>query len=193
VFRRTSISDPNLSSVSQAGLVNNLNDGMAWGLFPLFFAAAGLDVAGIGALAALYPAVWGAAQLVTGGLSDRLGRKWLIAGGMWLQAVAIALIVASRSWIGFAAAQALLGLGTAMVYPTLLAAIGDVAHPSWRASAVGVYRLWRDLGYAIGALLAGVTADLFGLSAAIELVAAITAASGLVVVLRMRETHNVRR
>jgi MFS family permease len=188
IFRRTSFTDRNLSSVSQAGLVNNLNDGMAWGLFPLVFAAAGLDLARIGVLAALYPAIWGVTQIFTGAISDRLGRKWLIAGGMWLQAGGIAVTAVSAGFAGFAAGAVLLGLGTAMVYPTLLAAIGDVAHPSWRASAVGVYRLWRDSGYAVGALLAGSTADLFGLSAAVWLVAGLTFASGAVVAMRMRET-----
>jgi MFS family permease len=188
IFRRASFTDRNLSSVSQAGLVNNLNDGMAWGLFPLVFAAAGLDLARIGVLAAIYPAVWGVTQIFTGGFSDRVGRKWLIAGGMWLQAVGIAITAVAGGFAGFAAGAVLLGLGTAMVYPTLLAAIGDVAHPSWRASAVGVYRLWRDLGYAIGALIAGVTADVFGLAAAVWLVAAVTLASGVVVAVRMRET-----
>jgi MFS family permease len=189
VFMRTSFSDRDLSSVSQAGLVNNLNDGMAWGLFPLFFAAAHMTLAQIGYLAAIYPAVWGIGQLFTGALSDRLGRKWMIATGMWVQAGGIAAIVLSRSFAGFATGGVLIGLGTAMVYPTLLAAIGDVAHPRWRASAVGVYRLWRDLGYAIGALVAGITADALGLGMAIGLVAAITFVSGLVVAVRMRETH----
>jgi MFS family permease len=188
VFLRTSFTDPDLSSVSQAGLVNNLNDGMAWGLFPLFFAAAGLSLARIAWLAAIYPAVWGAGQLVTGALSDRIGRKWLIAGGMWVQAAGIATVVLSSRFGGFAVGGILLGAGTAMVYPTLLAAIGDVAHPTWRASSVGVYRLWRDLGYAVGALLAGVTADALGARAAIWLVAAVTFASGGVVAVRMRET-----
>src|SRR6266511_270396 len=189
VFLRTSFTDRELSSVSQAGLVNNLNDGMAWGLFPLFFAAAGMSLQQIGWLAAIYPGVWGAAQLVTGALSDRIGRKWLIAGGMWVQAVGITVVVISSRFAGFAVGGVLLGVGTAMVYPTLLAAIGDVAHPTWRASSVGVYRLWRDLGYAVGALLAGVTADALGLPAAIWLVAALTFASGAVVALRMRETR----
>jgi MFS family permease len=189
VFLRTSFRDRDLSSVSQAGLVNNLNDGMAWGLFPLFYAAAGISLERIAWLAAIYPGVWGLGQLFTGALSDRIGRKWLIAGGMGTQAAAIALIVLSTNLTGFAAGSALLGAGTAMVYPTLLAAIGDVAHPEWRASAVGVYRLWRDLGYAVGALLAGVTADLFGVRAAIWLVGAVTLASGAVVAIRMRETR----
>ena len=185
---RTSLHDRNLSSVSLAGLVNNLNDGMAWGLFPLVFASAGLSLTTIGVLAALYPATWGFGQLLTGGLSDRIGRKPLIVGGMWVQALGIALTAASRGTAGFGLAAVLLGVGTAMVYPTLLAAVGDVAHPSWRASAVGVYRLWRDLGYAFGAVLAGITADLLGVDAAIALAAALTGASGVVSLLRMSET-----
>jgi MFS family permease len=188
VFRRTSLTDRNLSSVSQAGLINNLNDGMAWGLFPLVFAAAGMSIAQIGMLAAIYPAVWACAQIYAGALSDRIGRKWLIAGGMWVQAIGIGVTVVSVQFWSFACGAVLLGLGTAMVYPTLLAAIGDVAHPSWRASAVGVYRLWRDLGYAIGALIAGITADIFGLSAAVWLIAVITLASGVIAALRMQET-----
>ena len=187
VFWRTSLSDRNLSSISQAGLVNNLNDGMAWGIFPLFFAAAGMTLEQIGILAALYPASWGIAQLVTGAWSDRVGRKWLIASGMWVQAAAIVVIVISGSYAGFATGAIALGLGTAMVYPTLLAAIGDVAHPSWRASAVGVYRFWRDLGYAIGALVAGIAADAFGLAGAMWLVAGLTLLSGIGVAIRMRE------
>lgn len=188
IFWRTTLRDRDLSSVTQAGLVNNLNDGMAWGLFPLLFLAAGMDLSQVGTLAAIYPATWGMAQLFTGAWSDRVGRKWLIASGMWVQALGIVLVVLAKSFSGFATGAALLGIGTAMVYPTLLAAIGDVAHPSWRASAVGVYRLWRDLGYAVGALLAGVTADALGLPAAMWLVAALTLVSGLVVALRMRET-----
>jgi MFS family permease len=188
VFLRTTLSDPSLSSASQAGLVNNLNDGMAWGLFPLFFAAAQMSLAQIGVLAAIYPATWGIGQLFTGALSDRLGRKWLIAGGMWVQAVGIAFVILASSFLGFAIGCVLLGVGTAMVYPTLLAAIGDVAHPSWRASSVGVYRLWRDLGYAVGALVAGITADALGLSSAMWIVCALTVGSGLVVAIRMRET-----
>jgi MFS family permease len=188
IFWRTTLTDRNLSSVSQAGLVNNLNDGMAWGLFPLFFVAAGMNLQQLGTLAAVYPATWGIGQLFTGAWSDRVGRKWLIACGMWVQTLGIALVIMAQGFEGFAAGGALLGVGTAMVYPTLLAAIGDVAHPSWRASSVGVYRLWRDLGYAVGALLAGITADAFGLPAAMWVVAALTFVSGLVVVLRMTET-----
>ena len=192
VFWRTTLRDRNLSSISQAGLVNNLNDGMAWGLFPLFFAAAHMNLGRIGVLTAIYPAVWGVLQLATGSLSDSLGRKWLIVSGMWIQAVGIGAVIVSSSFAGFAAGAALLGLGTAMVYPTLLAAIGDVAHPSWRASSVGVYRFWRDLGYAVGALLAGLAADALGLSGAMWLVAALTFASGLFAALRMSETHPQR-
>lgn len=188
IFWRTSLTNRNLSSVSQAGLVNNLNDGLAWGLFPIAFAAAGLSLAQIGSLAAIYPAVWGITQIFTGALSDRVGRKRLIVGGMTVQAVGIGLTAVSTSFAGFAAGGVLIGVGTAMVYPTLLAAIGDVAHPSWRASSVGVYRLWRDLGYAVGAVLAGITADLFGLAAAIWFVAALTFLSGMLAAVRMNET-----
>jgi len=188
VFWRTTLRDRNLSSVSQAGLVNNLNDGMAWGLFPLFFAAAHMDMRQIGTLAALYPATWGIAQLFTGAWSDHVGRKWLIATGMWVQAAAIGIVIVSSGFVGFALGAALLGLGTAMVYPTLLAAIGDIAHPSWRASSIGVYRLWRDLGYAVGALLGGAAADALGLEGAMWIVAALTCASGGIAAIRMTET-----
>ncbi|MGQ0484922.1 MAG: MFS transporter [Hyphomicrobiales bacterium] len=188
IFWRATLTDRNLSSISQAGLFNNLNDGMAWGLFPLVFAAAQMNLKQIGLLAALYPAIWGICQLFTGALSDRIGRKRLIAGGMWVQAAGIGIVAVSSSFAGFALGGVLLGVGTAMVYPTLLAAIGDVAHPTWRASAVGVYRLWRDLGYAIGAVVAGVTADWFGLGAALWVVAALTFGSGLIVAIRMTET-----
>jgi MFS family permease len=190
VFTQTSFREPALSSASQAGLVNNLNDGLAWGLFPILFAGAGLSVARIGVLAALYPAVWGAGQLVTGALSDRWGRKWMIAAGMWLQAIALGLIALADTFPAWAVAAALLGTGTAMVYPTLLASIGDVAHPAWRARSIGVYRLWRDGGFAVGALLAGIVADALGVRAAVWTVAGLTAASGMVVAVRMYETHH---
>jgi MFS family permease len=188
IFARASWRDPALSSASQAGMVNNLNDGLAWGLFPLFFAAAGLDLAQIGILSFTYPAVWGLLQLGTGTLSDRWGRKQLIAGGMLVQSAALAAIALVRGFWPWVGAAALLGAGTAMVYPTLLAAVGDVAHPRWRASAVGVYRLWRDSGYAVGALLAGALADLFGMAWSIGAVAMLTFASCLLVVVRMPET-----
>ena len=188
IFARTSFTDPALSSASQAGMVNNLNDGLAWGLFPLLFAAAGLSVTRIGVLAALYPAIWGAGQLVTGALSDRVGRKPLIVAGMLVQAVALAGFALAGSFWPWAGAAVLLGAGTAMVYPTLLAAIGDVAHPTWRARSVGIYRLWRDGGFAVGALLSGVIADLWGIRPAIWTIAALTAGSGLLVAARMYET-----
>ena len=190
VFSLTTFKERALSSCSQAGLANNLNDGLAWGLLPVFFATHGLSVAAIGLLAAIYPAMWGGGQLVTGALSDRIGRKWLIAGGMLLQAAALGLIPPSTSFAAWAVEAAVLGAGTAMVYPTLLAAVGDVAHPTWRASAVGVYRLWRDLGLALGGLLAGIVADLLSPQAAIWVVAGITALSGLIVAVRMYETHH---
>lgn len=196
VFIQTSYRNPTLFSVSQAGLVNNLNDGMAWGLFPLFFAAHGLGVGSIAVLVATYPAVWSVLQIATGALSDRCGRKSMIVIGMLTQATGILLVAVTPT---LASSQAgnfflwiigsvLLGIGTALVYPTLLAAIGDVVHPAWRASSVGVYRLWRDLGYAVGALLSGVVADLFGLTWAIVVVAILTFVSGVIVALRMIET-----
>jgi MFS family permease len=191
VFWRTTVTDRNLSSVSQAGLVNNLNDGMAWGLFPLFFAAAHLSLERIAVLAALYPATWGVVQLGTGALSDRVGRKWLIATGMWTQAIGIGVVIVSERFGGFAAGAILLGIGTAMVYPTLLAAISDVAAPFWRASAIGAYRFWRDLGYAVGALVAGASADVLGITGAMWLIAGVTFASGVVTALRMSETRRL--
>ncbi|TNE83996.1 MAG: MFS transporter [Deltaproteobacteria bacterium] len=192
VFRRTSLTDPNLSSASQAGLVNNLNDGLAWGLFPLVYAAAGMDLTQIAQLAALYPAVWGVGQLFTGATSDVVGRKPMIVAGMTLQSLALATVALAHAFGHFALASILLGAGTAMVYPALLAAIGDAAHPSWRATAVGVYRLWRDAGYAVGALVAGLVADAFGLTAAVWVVAALTAASGVVAQIRMEDVHSDR-
>jgi MFS family permease len=188
VLVRTSLREPALSACSQAGLVNNLNDGLAWGMLPLLFVRGGLAVDQVGLLIALYPAVWGLGQLLTGPLSDQLGRKPLITAGMLLQALALAGTALAGSFLPWAATAMLLGVGTAMVYPTLLAAIGDVAHPSWRATAVGIYRLWRDAGFAVGALLAGLVADLAGLVAAVWVVAALTAASGLVVAIRMYQT-----
>ena len=190
VFTLTSFRDKSLSSVSQAGMVNNLNDGLAWGLFPVLFAAAGLSIERIGILAAVYPAVWGAGQLVTGALSDRIGRKSLIAGGMLVQSGALAMVATGHDFGIWLVAAILLGAGTAMVYPTLLAAIGDVAHPLWRARSVGVYRLWRDGGFAVGALLSGIIADAFGIPVAVGVVAALTAASGLLVAVRMRGTDH---
>ncbi|RSM80880.1 MFS transporter [Kibdelosporangium aridum] len=189
VFGHTSVREPALSAASQAGMVNNLNDGLAMGLFPILFVAAGLSIADMGILTALYPAVWGLGQLATGPLSDRWGRKHLITTGMLTQAAALALIAIADTFALWALATVLLGAGTAMVYPTLLAVISDVAHPSWRARAVGVYRLWRDGGFAVGAIVSGVVADLWGLRTAVWVVAVITAVSGIVVAVRMYETH----
>ena len=189
IWAQASLKEPALSSASQAGLVNNLNFGLSWGLFPLLFATADLPVAQIGLLFALYPGVWGAGQLITGALSDRIGRKHLVTAGMTVQAGALAVIAASDGFAGWATGTALLGAGTAMVYPTLLAVIGDVAHPAWRGRAVGVYRVWRDLGYAVGAVLGGIVADLLGLHAAVWAAAAVSAGSATVVAVRMYETH----
>jgi MFS family permease len=174
-------------------MINNLNDGMVWGLVPIFLAGNGLSVEAIGLIAATYPGVWSLSQLLTGALSDHWGRKWLIATGMWVQALGILLFVVGQGfWVWFGGAV-LLGVGTAMVYPTLLAAISDVAQPQWRASAVGVYRLWRDSGYAIGALLAGVLADMLGIPAAIGAIGGLTFLSGLIVAGVMHETLPARR
>jgi len=191
VFVRTTFRDRSLSAACQAGLINNANDGLAWGVLPLYYVAAGLSIGEVGILAAVYPAVWAVAQIGTGALSDRIGRKSLIVSGMLVQAVALGLIAAGSSFGIWFAAAALLGLGTAMVYPTLLAAIADVAEPGWRGSAVGVYRLWRDLGFAVGAILAGIIADAVGIGAAIWAVAVLTAGSGLIVFQRMQETRPI--
>jgi MFS family permease len=185
-FARTSYREPALRSCSQAGLVNNLNDGLAWGLVPLFLAAHGAGVAEIGVAAGVYPGVWSVTQIATGYWSDSVGRKPLIVAGMWVQAAALILLALSQGAIGVAiGAAAVLGLGTALVYPTLIAAISDAVTPVARAPIVGVYRFWRDMGYPIGALLAGITADVLGYGGAISLVAALTAASGLWVLLDM--------
>lgn len=185
--------DRRLFAASQAGLVNNLNDGMVWGLLPLFLAGYGLGIERIGIIAAVYPGVWGMGQLVTGALSDRWGRKWLIAAGLWVQAVGILLVLLLHGFAAWVVAAVLMGLGTALVYPTLLAAVSDVAHPAWRGSAVGVYRLWRDGGYAVGALLSGILADALGMAWAIGAIALVTAFSGVVTAFVMVETHPARR
>jgi MFS family permease len=193
IFSLASWRDRNLFSCSQAGLVSNLNDGMSWGIYPLFFASFGLGVGAIGTIKAVYPAAWGVLQVFTGPLSDRWGRKWLIAGGMVVQAGGIWLTVQVPIYAAWMIGAILQGIGTAMVYPTLLAAISDVAHPEWRATAMGAYRFWRDLGYALGALISGVIADLLGMRAAIQVVAALTLVSGLQVAFRMRETHGLTK
>ena len=187
VFALTSYRDRNLFAASQAGLVNNLNDGMSWGIFPLFFASFGLGLERIGILKAVYPATWGVLQIITGPLSDRWGRKGLIVAGMWVQAAGLFLTAATSRFEWWLLGSILLGVGTAMVYPSLIAAVSDASHPTWRARSLSVYRFWRDLGYAIGALSAGIIADRFGLSWAIASIAALTFASGLIVAVVMRE------
>ena len=187
VFAKTTYGDRNLFAASQAGLVNNLNDGMSWGVFPLFFASFGLGVERIGILKAVYPAVWGVLQVATGPLSDRWGRKGLIVAGMWVQAGGLFATVFVRSFGWWMLGSILLGLGTAMVYPSLIAAVSDASHPSWRARSLSVYRFWRDLGYAVGALSAGIVADAFGLSWAIGSVGVLTFLSGAIVAVSMRE------
>jgi MFS family permease len=190
IFALMTFRDRNLFAASQAGLVNNLNDGMSWGIFPLFFASFGLGVERIGILKAIYPAVWGVLQIVTGPLSDRWGRKGLIASGMWVQAAGLFLTALTQSFEYWLVGSVLLGLGTAMVYPSLIAAVSDASHPSWRARSLSVYRFWRDLGYAIGALVSGLIADFLGFSAAIIAVAALTFFSGVAVAVMMKSGPN---
>jgi MFS family permease len=187
VFKTMSFHHPNLSSICQAGMLNNANDGMAWGLFPILYARSGIALSDIAVLVSIYPAIWGVGQLFTGAWSDKIGRKKLIVAGMWIQAVGIILVLFTDTFAIYALSSALMGAGTAMVYPTLLAGIGDSAPPSWRASAVGIYRLWRDSGYAVGAVLAGIIADAFGLMPAISTLAVLTFVSGVVVSFRMVE------
>jgi len=191
VVAETSWRNPTLFGVSQAGLVNNLNDGMSWGVFPVLFAAHGVGLEGIGLIKAVYPLTWGVGQVVTGALSDRIGRKPLIVAGMLVQAAGHAVIGfgLDRPFLSGLVGSVLLGGGTAMVYPALLAAVGDVAHPAWRASAMGVYRFWRDLGYAVGALMAGLVAGAFGLVWSVHAAGALTFVSGLLAWVAMRETR----
>jgi predicted MFS family arabinose efflux permease len=188
IFRRVSWQDKRFFSLSQAGLVNNLNDVVIWGLLPLLALKSGISVGQAAALGGVYLGVWGSSQLITGPLSDRIGRKVLITGGLWVQAAGIGLFVLTGGQLPWLLATAVMGLGTGMVYPTLLAAISDIAHPSWRASALGVYRLWRDSGYAFGALLGGVLSDVFGIHLAVAAIALLTAVSGLVTFSLLPET-----
>ena len=188
LLRQSLWSDRGLFSVSQAGFMNNLNDGLAWGIFPLLFVASGLSLRQMSGLVAIYPATWGICQLGTGALSDRWGRKWLIVSGMLVQGTSLVSIALTRGPLAWSIALVALGIGTALVYPILLAAVGDIARPSWRAAMVGVYRLWRDLGYVAGALLAGVIADAFGVATAIVVIGVMTVLSGIVFGVRFRET-----
>jgi MFS family permease len=187
IFAQTSVGDRNLFAACQAGLVNNLNDGMSWGIFPLFFVSFGLGVERIGILKAVYPAIWGILQVATGPLSDRWGRKGLIAAGMWIQAAGLLLTAVTHQFEYWLVGSVLLGIGTAMVYPSLIAAVSDASQPTWRARSLSVYRFWRDLGYAIGALSGGLIADFFGLAWSIIAIAALTFVSGVVVAILMRE------
>jgi MFS family permease len=187
VFTQTSFRNPTLLAACQAGLVNNLNDGMSWAIFPIFFAAHGLGVESIGVLKAVYPATWGILQTVTGPFSDRWGRKGLIVWGMWVQAAGLILTAVASYFGWWLVGTVLLGIGTAMVYPTLLAAISDASHPTWRARSLSIYRFWRDMGYAVGALLAGMIGDTYGLAWAIAAIGALTFLSGVVVLLVMSE------
>ncbi|MEI2274364.1 MFS transporter [Sphingobacterium sp. ML3W] len=190
VFRETSMRNRNLFSISQAGLINNLNDGMSWGVFPLLFMSLGVGLEGVGWIKAIYPVVWGVGQIITGPLADRWGRKPLIVWGMFVQVlghIIIGLAVFDPLQSGLIG-SVLLGVGTAMVYPALLAAVSDAAHPSWRASSLGVYRFWRDMGYAVGALMAGIVGNFFGLIWAVHIAGIITFISGVIAWLNMKTT-----
>lgn len=190
VFKETSFKNKNLFSISQAGLINNLNDGMSWGVFPLLFTSMGVGLEGIGWIKAVYPVVWGVGQIVTGPLADKIGRKPLIVWGMFVQV--LGHIIIGFEWLepltSGLTGSVLLGIGTAMVYPALLAAVSDTANPNWRASSLGVYRFWRDMGYAIGALMAGIVGNFFGLEWAVHIAGIITFISGIIVWIRMKET-----
>jgi MFS family permease len=187
VFKETTWKNPNLSSISQGGLVNNLNDGMIWGLFPMLLLSKGFSVAELAQIIAIYPSVWGFCQLYTGKLADRYPKKSLLFLGMLLQGSAILGFIWAQTFFAFASLSVVLGLGTAVVYPTFLAAIADNTHPSQRAQSIGVYRLWRDLGYAVGALLTGILADVWSISTAIQAIGSITILSAFVILLRMRQ------
>ncbi|ELR71686.1 Major facilitator superfamily (MFS) transporter [Fulvivirga imtechensis AK7] len=186
VFRETTWTNPNLGSITQAGLVNNLNDGMIWGLFPILLANKGFSLVEVGKIVAIYPVVWGLGQLVTGKLADMLAKKSMLFWGMLIQGAVIVAMVFATSFIQFTLLSILLGIGTAIVYPTFLAAIADYTHPVQRANSIGVFRLWRDLGYAIGAILTGITADFFGIDISVILIGGLTVVSALVIGLRMK-------
>lgn len=185
VFWETTWKNKNLGTITQAGLANNLNDGMVWGLLPILLAAKGFGLEQTGKIAALYPAVWGVGQLLTGKLADHLNKKMMLFWGMAAQAIALLLMAVADSFLQFAALAAVLGAGTAVVYPTFLAAIADYAHPQQRAGSIGVFRLWRDLGYAIGALLTGLIADFFGIQWAVLAIGGLTLLSAAVIAVRM--------
>ena len=186
IFKETSWRNPNLGSISQGGLVNNLNDGMIWGLFPILLLSKGFSANELATIIAIYPSVWGLSQLFTGKLADHFAKKALLFWGMFVQGLAIIGLVWAQSFFAFAALSVVLGLGTAVVYPTFLAAIADNTHPSQRAQSIGVYRLWRDLGYAVGALLTGILADIWSLNTAIYAIGLLTILSAIVILVRMK-------
>jgi len=186
VFKETSWTNPNLSAITQAGLVNNLNDGMIWGLLPMFLVEKGFDLTEMGKIVAVYPMIWGLGQLITGKLADHLVKKSMLFWGMLLQGIAIVVLVYAKSLFHFVVLGVILGIGTAVVYPTFLAAIADYTHPQQRAQSIGVFRLWRDLGYAIGAVTSGLVADVFGIGTAIAFIGGITIVSSLIIKLRMK-------
>ena len=190
VFMQTSWRNRSLLAISQAGLVNNLIFGVSWGLFTLYFSSFALNTNDIGFLKALHPGIWGILQLITGSLSDRVGRKILIFPGMFIQSIGIWIVLYSQAFPGWVTGMSLLGVGTALVYPSLLAAISDIGHPSWRATSLGVYRFWRDMGFVFGAIGIGFISDLFNMFIAIQVVAWVGLASGIVVVFLMKETKN---
>jgi len=192
VFLQTSWKNRTLLSISQAGLINNLIFGVTWGLFTLYFASFAIGISEIGFLKALHPGIWGVLQLLTGTFSDKVGRKLLIYPGMIIQGIGVWVVLFTNFYWGWIVGMALLGIGTALVYPTLLAAISDVANPKWRATSLGVYRFWRDLGFVFGAIGIGFLADLFGLNMAIQLVAFLAIGSGIFVLTVMKETSRQR-
>lgn len=187
VFWGTTWKNPTLGSVTQAGLVNNLNDGMAWGLFPILFSMKGFSLGEIGIISSVYPAVWGLGQLLTGKLADHFSKKYMLFLGMLLQGLALLAFPFHDSFVFYVLLASALGFGTAMVYPTFLATIADNTHPEDRASSLGTFRLWRDLGYAVGALLTGIIADLLGIDFSIVIIGILTLGSGFVILVRMRE------
>jgi len=186
VFLETTLLNKNLSAVTQAGLINNLNDGMAWGIFPILLASKGFSIAEVGIVTAIYPAVWGVGQLFTGRMADYFCKKDLLFVGMLLQGIALMILIFANSMTHFVVLSSILGIGTAMVYPTFLATVADNTNPLDRANSLGVFRLWRDLGYAIGAILTGVIADLFGISASILFIGFLTIGSAAIIFYRMR-------
>jgi MFS family permease len=186
VFRETTWANPNLGSITQAGLVNNLNDGMIWGLFPILLTSKGFSLTEVGEIVAIYPIVWGLGQLITGKLADTLVKKSMLFWGMFSQGIVIIAMLFANSFIEFTILSGLLGLGTAVVYPTFLAAIADYTHPVQRANSIGVFRLWRDLGYAIGAILTGITADIFNSSISVILIGSLTVVSAFIILIRMK-------